>query len=277
MMQNVYNLDYLFALIFDAVGLATDGDPVAGTLSIGAGGLNTHNTFEGDTSLTRSDYDISTNYGLASGDDFSFVGALFKEMTDTVAQTSSTSAPLYDFTGFKNYKGLRYDESRQDNPYFYFGPKQFLLYAAACLVFKAFPSQSDGLQPNYATISSIFGAQKNAAGGYDFVYEKLPPNWRNRLLPLSFQETFTCAFNMYKENPRPFGASSNGTFVPNTDFQNRVDAVTTTSGILCLFYDILTDNTPGSVPLPTNALKYLLGVLNPLFGPFGCALLNIPA
>jgi hypothetical protein len=282
MMQNVYNLDYPFSLIFDAVGLGFDGDPVAGTMSIGGlnsdqDGLNTHNTFESDVSLTRADYYISQNYGLSALNDYSFVGSLFKEMTDTVATTSSTSNPLYDFDGLAKYRGIRYDESLQDNPYFYYGPKQFLLFAAACLVTKAFPSQSNGLQPIYSTTASIFGAQQNSAGGYDYVYEKFPPGWRNRLTPLSFQETFICAFNMYKANPRPFGASSNGTFVPNTDFQNRVDATTTTSGILCLFYDILTDNTPGSVQLPTNALKYILGILNPLFGPFGCSLLSIPA
>jgi hypothetical protein len=282
MMQNVYNLDFEFSQIFNLVGLATDGNPATGELSIGGltsdqDGLNSHNTFEGDTSLTRSDHDISNIYGLANGDDYSFVGPLFKEMTDTVASTSSVSNPLYDFNGFAKYKGIRYDESRRDNPNFYFGPKQLLLYAAACLVTKAFPSQSNGLQPIYSTTASIFGAQLNSAGGYDFVNEKFPPGWTNRLLPLSFQETFVCAFNMYKANPRPFGASSNGTFVPNTDFQNRVDATTTVSGILCLFYDVLTDNTPGSVTLPTNALKYLLSGLNPLFGPFGCSLLNIPA
>jgi hypothetical protein len=43
--------------------------------------------FEGDTSMTRSDY------YLANGDNHSLNGTLFKMMVETAASTSSTAAP----------------------------------------------------------------------------------------------------------------------------------------------------------------------------------------
>lgn len=84
--QNVYNVGHDLAVLLATLGVAEDGDIITGRLSIGCdatnrtsalpltgnqGGLNKHNTFEADTSLTRNDY------FLANGDDFSFNGTLF--------------------------------------------------------------------------------------------------------------------------------------------------------------------------------------------------------
>jgi hypothetical protein len=81
--QNVYNVGYDLAVLLAALGLTlTDGDIVTEKLSIGCDatsrtsfnptltgsepGLDGHNKFEADTSLTRNDY------FLANGDDYTF-------------------------------------------------------------------------------------------------------------------------------------------------------------------------------------------------------------
>lgn len=72
----------------------------------------------GDTSLTRNDY------FLANGDDFTFNQTLFQQMAK-VAKNNFGRDEL------SLYRAQRYNESRRDNPNFYFGPKSVLLYGAA--------------------------------------------------------------------------------------------------------------------------------------------------
>ena len=92
--QNLYNVGYDLAVLLAALGLTlTDGDLVTEKLSIGCDattrtsvsplvtgsepGLDGHNKFEADTSLTRDDY------FLGNGDNFSFNSTLFGMMTST--------------------------------------------------------------------------------------------------------------------------------------------------------------------------------------------------
>lgn len=71
MQQNVYGVGYDLAVLLAVLGVGLDGDPISGKLSIGCDassrttspglpgpelGLDGHNKFEGDTSLTRNDY-----------------------------------------------------------------------------------------------------------------------------------------------------------------------------------------------------------------------------
>jgi len=98
--QNVYNVGYDLATLLAALGLTlTDGDLVTEKLSIGCDattrtstsptltgsepGLDGHNKFEADTSLTRNDF------FLDNGDDFTFNGTLFG-MVSFVLQYIST-------------------------------------------------------------------------------------------------------------------------------------------------------------------------------------------
>lgn len=71
MQQNVYGVGYDLAVFLATLGVGLDGDPITQKLSIGCDassrtsplgitsgelGLDGHNKFEGDTSLTRNDY-----------------------------------------------------------------------------------------------------------------------------------------------------------------------------------------------------------------------------
>ncbi len=135
--QNLYNVGYDLAVTLAVLGLTTtDGDPVTGKLSIGCDatsrtsisplltgdepGLDGHNHFEADTSLTRNDY------FLAGGDNYDFNGTLFGMMTETTGGN-------FDLDGLALYRYQRYQQSLAENPDFYFGPLSLLLFGAASL------------------------------------------------------------------------------------------------------------------------------------------------
>ena len=135
--QNIYNVGYDLAVTLAVLGLTTtDGDPVTEKLSIGCDattrtsispaltgsepGLDGHNKFEADTSLTRDDY------FLGGGDNFSFNKTLFNMMDETCDGN-------FNLQNLATYRKQRYEQSLNDNPNFYFGPFSLLLYGAASL------------------------------------------------------------------------------------------------------------------------------------------------
>jgi hypothetical protein len=96
-----------------------DGDWVTRKLSIGCDattrtsfspvltgsqpGLDGHNKFEADASLTRNDY-------------FTHGGENFALNTTLWAQMTESTGGLYDFAGFAKYRYERYVQSREENP-----------------------------------------------------------------------------------------------------------------------------------------------------------------
>lgn len=119
MQQNVYNVGYDLSVLLAVLGVQAGGDVVTGKLSIGCdatsrtallpllgqqSGLNGHNKFEADTSLTRNDY------YLADGDDYSFNGTLFAEMKKVADRVSGGK---FDRNALAAYRSQRYDESLQ--------------------------------------------------------------------------------------------------------------------------------------------------------------------
>jgi hypothetical protein len=187
--QNVYNVGYDLANLLALLGLTlTDGDLVTEKLSIGCDatsrtslnpiltgsepGLSGHNKFESDSSLTRNDF------FTADGDNFNFNGTLFGMMTET-------TGGLYNLEGLAQYRYDRWHQSQVENPNFYFGPLSLLLFGAASFLYELMPSGPDYI-PDYATISSFFGAKKNEDGTYSFNNaEQIPANWYNRVDPVS--------------------------------------------------------------------------------------------
>ncbi|KAK0938693.1 hypothetical protein LTR29_009792 [Friedmanniomyces endolithicus] len=168
--QNIYNVGYDLALVLAVLGLTTaDGDPVTEKLSIGCDattrtsvnpaltgsepGLDGHNKFESDASLTRNDFFTH------NGDDFSFNGTLFGMMDKTCGSN-------FDVAGLSLYRKQRWHQSQVENPNFYFGPLALLLYGAASFLYELMPSGTHGYAPDLATISSFFGAEKQSDGSW---------------------------------------------------------------------------------------------------------------
>lgn len=120
--QNLYNVNYDLAVLLAVLGIQADGDIATTKLSIGCDatsrtallpllgnqpGLNGHNKFEADTSLTRNDY------FLANGDNYSFNGTLFAEMKSYADRVSGGN---FDRNSIAAYRSQRYDESVQVSP-----------------------------------------------------------------------------------------------------------------------------------------------------------------
>ena len=114
--QNVYNVGYDLANLLALLGLTlTDGDLVTEKLSIGCDattrtsispvltgsepGLDGHNKFEADSSLTRNDY---FTHG---GDNFSFNRTLFDMMTQTTGGN-------FNRENLSKYRLQRYQQSQ---------------------------------------------------------------------------------------------------------------------------------------------------------------------
>lgn len=282
--QNVYNVGYDLALLLAVLGLSVnDGDPLTMKLSIGCDatnrtssdpaltgsepGLDGHNKFEGDTSLTRNDY------FLADGDNFSFNGTLFGMMTETTKKN-------YSLPQLALYRKQRYEQSIAENPDFYYGPLSLLLYGAASFLYELMPSGSRGYAADYATISSFFGAEKS---GKTYVFngkERLPAKWYNRIEPYTDNDVTNQILAMYLEYPVLFGGNTgNGTFdlltTSDGTFQNGVLTATSPTSLLCFLYQLTTDRIPTSlngVTTPTvTAIDLALKLLGPRYDNLGCA------
>ena len=286
--QNLYNLDYDLALIIAVRAIALDGDYPTTRLSIGCdatertsttgsllgreGGLNDHNKFEADTSLTRDDF------FLADGDDYTFNGTKFAQM---YATAKSTSGGLFDRTAIAQYRATRYDESQAQNPNFYFGLKALLLYGAASFIYEVFPVFGPEGQPDISTVSTFFGAVDNGDGTYSHVPERIPEGWSNRRTPYTVAEIAQEIYYQYSYSPKLFGGNAgNGSFLALESFnaiQNgQLPNATTAGDIECLLYEALTENVPGQVAnepeLPLQVLSWIASQINPAFANSGCAL-----
>lgn len=259
----------------------TDGDLVTEKLSIGCDattrtsfnpaltgsepGLDGHNKFEADSSLTRNDF---FTHG---GDDFTFNGTLFDMMTKTCNGN-------YNRENLSKYRLQRYNQSRAENPNFFFGPLTLLLYGAASFLYELMPSGTHGYAPDFDTISSFFGAQKNSSGGYSFVGEKIPANWTNRVEPYTNNLVTQEILHMYLENPVLFGGNTaSGSFdtinfgaIQNGTISSSINAADTS----CLLYQLATQSVPsylnGVITPSVDALSFIASKVAPQFQNLGC-------
>ncbi|KZT57526.1 Cloroperoxidase [Calocera cornea HHB12733] len=286
--QNMYNVGWDLAVVLAVLGIVFDGDIITSKLSIGGdataetaflggllgreGGLNSHNKFEVDASLSRNDY------YLANGDNYSFNATLFALMTETVGLTSR-----FDFKGMGVYKGIRYQQSLETNPEFYYGPKQLIFYGAASFLYELFPSSADGNTPNLANVAPFFGAvpSSTSPGTFTFQPERAPPGWYNRKTPYSLVDVVVQLNLLYLENPVLFGGN---TGLNNFDALGTITSLITggkytppptPQELLCLVYQLVTDNDPDSLDnildLPLDVLSFVIDKLDPVLGGLGCS------
>ncbi|KAJ4421727.1 hypothetical protein N0V82_003571 [Gnomoniopsis sp. IMI 355080] len=282
--QNIYNVGYDLAVLLALLGLTlTDGDIVTQKLSIGCDattrtsisplltgsepGLDGHNKFEGDASLTRNDY------FLDNGDDFTFNATLFKMMTDS-------TGGIYDRAGMSKYRLERWQQSQQQNSEFFFGPLTVLLYGASSFLYELMPSGPDYI-PDEATISSFFGATKQSDGTYTFSAEQIPANWTNRVTPYSTTDVTAEILAQYLANPVLFGGNTGNGGFDTVDFKGFIQNGTllaTPNGavIACLLYQLLTfpvSSNLNSVITPTvETLTYILTKIQPTLENLGCSI-----
>lgn len=288
--QNVYNVGYDLAVILAVLGIQAGGDITTGKLSIGCDatsrtallpilgsqpGLNGHNKFEGDTSLTRNDF------FTANGDNFSFNGTLFASMKSVADRVSGGN---FDFNALAAYRSQRYDESVRENPNFFFGPLSLLLYGAASFLYELFPNFGNEGTPDLETMKSFFGAVEdaNAPGGWRHVGERIPKDWFSRRKPYTGLDVGREIISMYLAYPKLFGGNvgTNNFNALSTPFNSirdgKLPSDATAADGLCLLYQIATGPVPSQLSTVTDltgaVLDWTLGKLNPVFKNSGCPL-----
>lgn len=82
---------------------------------------------------------------------------------------------------------------------------------------------TNGGGPDFATISTFFGAKDNGDGTYSHVPERIPDNWFSRASPYTLLDVNNEINAMYLQNPVLFGA--------NVGYKNFL-ALNTTTGIV---------------------------------------------
>ncbi|KAH9831905.1 aromatic peroxygenase-like, partial [Teratosphaeria destructans] len=226
-------------------------------------GLDGHNKFEGDTSLTRNDY------FLANGDNYDFNQSLYNEM-------SKYANGAFNRQNLALYRYQRYNESRAENGNFYFGPKSVLLFGAASFLYELFPSLGELGTPDQTTMD------------YFFQKEQIPPNWYSRVDPYTIPDVAAEILAQYELHPVAFGGNTGtpdsfvGLGQDGPYLSHGMFTGSTPAGVACLLYQVATENDPaefggGSVPqTPQANLEWMAAKINPFFtgngsaAAFGC-------
>ncbi|CAD6574458.1 MAG: hypothetical protein ASARMPREDX12_006596 [Alectoria sarmentosa] len=296
--QNIYNVGYDLAVLLAVVGVGLTGDPVTEKMSIGCdatsrtsatgsllgseGGLDSHNKFEGDASLTRADFFF--------GDDHTFNGTYFAQMTELAYnggnKTDIINSYAYNQSVMAQHQFNRYQNSVATNPNFFFGPKAILLYGAASFVYELFPSHGPAGAPGFLDIGAFYGTSDPDENG-DVVFENtehIPinptggPGWFSRTDAFNISGLVLQVVDLYTAHPVLFGGNVG---VGNFDLLNFS---TITNGelsvnpqdVLCLLYQLVTDDAPDSLnsveSLPSEILDFATAKLNPIFANSGCTL-----
>lgn len=281
--QNVFNIGYGLANLLATAGVGLDGDLVTGKLSLGCSrddytnvapgvagtetGLDGHNKFEGDASLTRNDL------FLANGDNYKMNATLFQRMYDTTKGN-------YSRDQLALYRAQRYNQSRDTNPNFFFGPGSLLMYGAATFLYGSFPSGGLKGFPDLATQKSFFGVD-GEPGNFSFNnMERIPDNWFNNVQEYELNSIGGQLWSMYREYPVQFGGN-----VGTTDDFNAMNITgviengylldsSTPQSTMCFIYQALTAGIPSSLSnvyqIPANALGLALGKLDEGYKNLGC-------
>ncbi|KIJ35956.1 hypothetical protein M422DRAFT_180004 [Sphaerobolus stellatus SS14] len=129
-LQDGYGAENAFAIGLAYASLLVDGNPLTNLFSIGAkspatgpdppkpaivGGLNGHNTFEGDASFTRDDFEF--------GDNHSFNQTLFNQFVDF---SNRFGGGNYNLTVAGEYRFYRVQQSIAQNPHFSFTTARYI-------------------------------------------------------------------------------------------------------------------------------------------------------
>ena len=180
----------------------------------------------------------------------------------------STCSSLFNRDNLALYRYQRYQQSLSSNGNFYFGPKSVLLFGAASFLYEVFPSGGDAGTPDLPTIASFFGTGVDAPYGSNNE-ERIPEGWYNRKEPYSNTDVTVEIAAQYLEHPVLFGGNTGS---PDSfdaiDFAPSISAGnldTSEKGILCLIYQLATENVPSSLSgvleLPLEVVQVRLHLL----------------
>ena len=173
-----------FLAVFGAV---EDGNLVSwsiggppGALGLGGNGLTgSHNKYESDVSPTRPDlYEYGNNYKV----EMSQWDALYAKQSNVSNDESN-----YNLAVLQEFRSERFDQSVNNNPYFFNGPFSGVAVQPAAFTFiYRFMGNKSAEHPEgqltQEVLKSFFGFTENSDGSFSGGegYERIPDNWYKR-------------------------------------------------------------------------------------------------
>ncbi|KAI4593977.1 hypothetical protein KJ359_008765 [Pestalotiopsis sp. 9143b] len=270
----------------DLATVSIGGVPPSSAL-LGIGGLlgqpqglgHSHNRFESDVSPTRADLYIT-------GDPHSLNMSQFETLWNMPQGPNG-----YDLTVMHPFRGLRFHDSVNTNPYFFNGPFTGLAVQTATYVFtyRFFANHSEDYPEGYLDGESLksFESIIGEPGNFTWVpgHERIPDNWYRRAIGDEFGlAAFTLdAMDALRHLPDLLVLGGN-TGKPNTFTGVNVSSLT--SGVfnaetlldgnnaMCFAFQTVSMVTPdifrGLVSNVAKAVQMLAGPLNTVISELGC-------
>ena len=205
-------------------------------------------------------------------------------------KTNTVTSYSFNPTVVAQHQFNRYQESKATNPNFFFGPKGILLYGAASFLYELFPSHGPDGAPAFLDMGSFYGTTNPDVNGIVSFNntEHVPVNpdatgvqWFSRTNPYTIPDIVGQILTLYSAHPVLFGGNVG---VGNFDALNFGSAISdgklspNTQDVLCLLYQLATDNVPDSLSsvltLPNAILDFATSKLNTVFASSGCTLVS---
>ncbi|EKM77850.1 hypothetical protein AGABI1DRAFT_76879 [Agaricus bisporus var. burnettii JB137-S8] len=254
-----FNMDHGVAVYTTYAAFIVDGNLITNLLSIGektsltgrsssgttAGGLNTHNTFEGDSSITRMD--------AYFGDNHNFNEKLFQEF---IEYSNKYGGGKYNLSVACEFRRKRFQDSIATNPEFTIvAPRFYTAYADAVLPINLWV---DGRQDDGQL--DIEAARTFFEGG------RFPPDFHRAARPMGANNEMV----VFEAHPIEPGSNVKGvnTYTPDHSTPQKLDD-------LCVQYTFHVENTVRKMyPNPEGplleSLKINLGYLFSAVKDKGC-------
>ncbi|KZV87671.1 aromatic peroxygenase precursor [Exidia glandulosa HHB12029] len=234
--QNGYNMEWKRAVLVTYAAFLVNGNHLTNLLSLGgmswltghappppalASGLNTHGTFEGDASLTRSDAFL--------GDNHSFNETLFQQLVDI---SNKVGGGKYNASAAAEVRFQRVQDSIARNPTFNFANPRF----NTAFVEAVFP------------IVFFIDGRLRAAGETGLDLKVMRGFFEDHRMPKDFHRRGTAAHDYIPG----FNNGSVNNFVADPNFMG------TQTELVCALYEKFVNSTVALYPNPHGALRAAL-------------------
>ncbi|KZF25187.1 hypothetical protein L228DRAFT_280444 [Xylona heveae TC161] len=273
--QTGYGFAYDLSVFLSGLGLIAGGDLATGKYTIGGAdsrvpntlglalGLDKHETFEVDGSITREDtyFGNNANFLLQRWEEYVNVSEVYGNFNMEMNAIDNVRA--------RN----RYDYSRETTPEFFAGALWLAVsHAERVFVFEGLSNGSTQSNGNFANVAPFF------------LNETFPPFWFRRPEPFSLASAVAEAVEMFLLNPRELGGNEGvGNFVPLSG-QNNISALSAPE-LGCFLIENILELVPGQLEPEGTALGdvvlgFTKGVIAPFFvndGYFNCDLSSFAA
>ncbi|KAJ3875198.1 hypothetical protein F5051DRAFT_70095 [Lentinula edodes] len=187
----VFGMGRELALSLAVYGTVMDGDITLLSVSIGEGnnsfptqnGLTgSHNNFESDASPTKGDlFQYGNNHDVQMSQ--------FVQLYNLQSNVSDPSQVNYDIDILTTFRSARFQQSIDNNPYFFNGPITGLVFQPAGyqFIYRFMANKSEEYPEgrlDREVLKSFYGITGSEENGFDYTsgYERIPDNWYKRAI-----------------------------------------------------------------------------------------------